>query len=87
MSCRYFPDGIDLYFDNVGGKMLEAVLNHVNHRARIPVCGMISQYNKVIDYFLVSFYSEKSFAPCSDRNTRGFARPGQLYYPETCSVP
>ncbi|KAK6919358.1 Alcohol dehydrogenase-like, C-terminal [Dillenia turbinata] len=43
---RYFPNGIDVYLDNVGGKMLEAVLNHVNHRARIPVCGMISQYNK-----------------------------------------
>lgn len=44
---RYFPDGIDVYLDNVGGKMLEAVLNHVNKHARIPLCGMISQYNKV----------------------------------------
>ncbi|KAH7844490.1 hypothetical protein Vadar_028597 [Vaccinium darrowii] len=43
---KYFPNGIDIYFENVGGKMLEAVLNHVNHGARIPVCGMISQYNK-----------------------------------------
>ncbi|OVA11496.1 Alcohol dehydrogenase superfamily [Macleaya cordata] len=43
---KYFPSGIDIYFDNVGGKMLEAVLNHVNSRARIPVCGMISQYNQ-----------------------------------------
>ncbi|XP_015581172.1 2-alkenal reductase (NADP(+)-dependent) isoform X2 [Ricinus communis] len=43
---KYFPDGIDLYLDNVGGKMLEGVLNHVNHHARIPLCGMISQYNK-----------------------------------------
>jgi len=38
------PDGIDIYFDNVGGQILEAVLNHINLRARIPVCGMISQY-------------------------------------------
>ncbi|GAV66983.1 ADH_zinc_N domain-containing protein [Cephalotus follicularis] len=44
---KYFPDGIDVYLDNVGGKMLEAVLNHVNTHARIPVCGMISQYNQI----------------------------------------
>ncbi|XP_018848449.1 2-alkenal reductase (NADP(+)-dependent)-like [Juglans regia] len=43
---KYFPDGIDIYFDNVGGEMLEAVLNHVNKHARIPICGMISQYKK-----------------------------------------
>eukprot|EP00253_Pinus_taeda_P016314 PITA_16314 len=43
---RYFPRGIDIYFDNVGGRMLEAVLNHINMKARIPVCGMISQYNQ-----------------------------------------
>ncbi|KAM7492351.1 hypothetical protein LguiA_035272 [Lonicera macranthoides] len=44
---KYFPNGIDIYFENVGGKMLEAVLNHVNRGARIPVCGMISQYNQI----------------------------------------
>lgn len=43
----YFPNGIDVYLDNVGGKMLEAVLNHVNKYAKIPLCGMISEYNKV----------------------------------------
>ncbi|KAK0589021.1 hypothetical protein LWI29_008592 [Acer saccharum] len=44
---KYFPDGIDVYLDNVGGEMLEAVLNHVNKHAHIALCGMISQYNKV----------------------------------------
>nr|QLI49062.1 alkenal reductase-like protein [Gloriosa superba] len=44
---KYLPSGIDIYVDNVGGKMLEAVLNHVNKKARIPLCGMISQYNQV----------------------------------------
>ncbi|HZD25109.1 MAG TPA: NADP-dependent oxidoreductase [Alphaproteobacteria bacterium] len=39
------PDGIDVYFENVGGRMLDAVLTQVNVRARIVACGMISQYN------------------------------------------
>uniref|UniRef100_A0A0C9RVZ0 TSA: Wollemia nobilis Ref_Wollemi_Transcript_10095_1329 transcribed RNA sequence n=1 Tax=Wollemia nobilis TaxID=56998 RepID=A0A0C9RVZ0_9CONI len=42
---KYFPRGIDIYFDNVGGGMLEAALNHMKMNARISLCGMISQYN------------------------------------------
>ncbi|XP_055800822.1 2-alkenal reductase (NADP(+)-dependent)-like [Solanum dulcamara] len=42
---RYFPDGIDIYFENVGGKMLDAVLLNMKLHGRIAVCGMISQYN------------------------------------------
>jgi hypothetical protein len=39
------PQGIDVYFDNVGGDVLKTVLRLVNPFARIPLCGLISQYN------------------------------------------
>lgn len=39
------PNGIDVYFDNVGGAVLEAVLQLINRFARIPLIGLISQYN------------------------------------------
>ena len=38
-------DGIDVYFENVGGDVLAAVLPQLNTRARIPLCGLVSQYN------------------------------------------
>jgi NADPH-dependent curcumin reductase CurA len=42
---RTCPSGIDVYFDNVAGPILEAVLRHINLGARIPLVGLISQYN------------------------------------------
>jgi len=39
------PDGIDVYFENVGGKVLDAVVPLLNPNARVPVCGLVSQYN------------------------------------------
>ncbi|TXS95273.1 NADP-dependent oxidoreductase [Parahaliea maris] len=39
------PEGIDIYFDNVGGDILNIMLAHLNIGARIPLCGMISTYN------------------------------------------
>ncbi|APZ44385.1 NADP-dependent oxidoreductase [Acidihalobacter ferrooxydans] len=39
------PQGIDIYYENVGGKVFEAVLPLLNTRARIPVCGLIAYYN------------------------------------------
>lgn len=39
------PDGIDIYFENVAGRVLRAVIPHFNFFARMPVCGLIAQYN------------------------------------------
>jgi NADPH-dependent curcumin reductase CurA len=39
------PDGIDVYFDNVGGEMLDAALGRLRMKARVVICGAISQYN------------------------------------------
>jgi len=39
------PKGIDVYFENVGGSVFAAVLQHLNEGARIPLCGLISEYN------------------------------------------
>ena len=47
---RLFPDGIDLYFDNVGGPTLDAVLATMKPFGRIVVCGMVSQYNEAEPY-------------------------------------
>lgn len=39
------PSGIDIYFENVGGKVFDAVLPLLNAKARVPVCGIIAHYN------------------------------------------
>jgi NADPH-dependent curcumin reductase CurA len=43
------PNGADIYFENVGGKVFAAVLHVINRGARIPLCGMISEYNATAD--------------------------------------
>ncbi|XP_078433543.1 zinc-binding dehydrogenase family protein [Wolffia australiana] len=42
---RYFPEGIDIYFDNVGGPTLDAALLNMRINGRIAICGMISQHS------------------------------------------
>jgi len=43
--ARTCPDGIDVFFDNVGGEALDAALARINFHARVVICGAISQYN------------------------------------------
>src|SRR5205085_10329911 len=42
---EHAPDGIDVYFDNVGGEILDAALANLALHARVVICGAISQYN------------------------------------------
>ena len=44
------PNGVDVYFDNVGGEILDTVLGRMNPFSRLPMCGLISQYNATEAY-------------------------------------
>jgi len=44
------PDGVDVYFENVGGQIMEAVMTHMNFASRMIVCGLISEYNATEPY-------------------------------------
>lgn len=56
---HYFPEGIDIYFDNVGGEILDIALSKIKRYARIVLCGRISQYEnslKQSSYDLKNWY-------------------------------
>lgn len=56
---KIFPQGIDIYFDNVGGEMLDLALNHIKKYARIVCCGRISTYKdnlKIQNYQLKNWH-------------------------------
>ncbi len=49
------PDGMDIYFDNVGGDILSACLEHLAFRARVVLCGSISEYTRAEPYGLTNY--------------------------------
>jgi len=53
---RCLPDGIDIYFDSVGGATLDAALLHMRHGGRVAVCGMVSQYGLEEPYGVRNLY-------------------------------
>ena len=94
-------DGVDVYYDNVGGEILEAVLDQTNEGARVPICGQISQYNsesktglRNVHLLLDRSIKIQGFRIGAYLERRDFAleqllqwwRDGRLEYRETVSV-
>ena len=75
------PNGVDIYFDNVGGEISDAIMPLINYKARIVLCGQISQYNmskpetgpRVQAYLLVKSALMKGFIVIdyADRSDEG----------------
>lgn len=81
------PDGIDVYFDNVGGDITQAALSLINYHARIVICGQTSQYNHPSDSgrFAPELLIQNSARmqgfvvyDYEDRNDEAITRLGQL---------
>ncbi|MDQ0188802.1 NADP-dependent oxidoreductase [Alicyclobacillus cycloheptanicus] len=93
------PNGVDVYFDNVGGTVTDAVLLRINDDARIPVCGQIALYNlakpemgpRLLSQLVVHRALMKGFIvtdyqprfPHAIRHLASWVRAGQLKYKET----
>jgi NADPH-dependent curcumin reductase CurA len=93
------PDGIDVYFDNVGGKLTDAVFHHINIGARIVVCGQIDQYNatrpprgpRILWHLIVKRARVEGFLvfdfaprfPEAQRQMAEWIRQGKIQYQET----
>ncbi len=92
------PGGIDCYFENVGGEILDAVLRRTNAFARIAVCGLISQYNATEPYGVKTFQAiltnrikvqgfivsdRLNLWPQALSDLTGWVASGQLKYRET----
>ncbi|XP_077995120.1 prostaglandin reductase 1-like [Glandiceps talaboti] len=77
---RAAPNGIDCYFDNVGGSFSSTVWNHLNNGGRVAVCGLISQYNKPDDM-------DKVTAPENNILWKALTVKGHLYFAHAKKFP
>ena len=94
---RYFPQGIDIYFDNVGGDMLDAALGNMKVFGRIAVCGMMSidrrsdpqnlrnLYNVIIKRIKIQGFLQRDYLDLYPRfleHVTAYYRQGDIVYIE-----